>query len=126
VRRDVIDAIRYCARPGHLRRTVPIALVVGLVLTTVNQLDVIVSASWTERRRGGRADEGKPMARLPILEVRPRCLAFTPSMTGAQQTEATTTRGLAGPGRAWPVSDPWNALAPKPARVSMRSSSAAE
>jgi hypothetical protein len=51
---------------------------------------------------------------------------FTPSMNRPQRADATTTRGLAGPGRAWPVSDPWNALAPKPARVSMRSSSAAE
>jgi hypothetical protein len=57
---------------------------------------------------------------------RPCLLAFTPSMTGAQRAEATTTSGLAGPWTPWPVSEPWKARAPKPARVSMRSSSAAE
>jgi hypothetical protein len=40
-------AIRYCAEPEHLRRTLTIALVVGLVLTAVNQLDVIVSGEAT-------------------------------------------------------------------------------
>lgn len=41
------DALRYCARPQHLRRTVPIALVVGLVLTAINQLDVILAGDAT-------------------------------------------------------------------------------
>jgi hypothetical protein len=40
-------AVRYCARREHLRRTLVIALVVGLVLTAVNQLDVIVSGDAT-------------------------------------------------------------------------------
>jgi hypothetical protein len=43
------DAMRYCGRPEHLRRTVRIALVVGLVLTAINQLDVIL---------GGHASAG--------------------------------------------------------------------
>jgi hypothetical protein len=41
------DALAYCARPEHLRRTVRIALVVGVVLTTINQGDVIVSSDAT-------------------------------------------------------------------------------
>lgn len=41
------DAVRYCARRQHLRRTIRIALVVGLVLTAVNQLDVIVAGEAT-------------------------------------------------------------------------------
>jgi hypothetical protein len=41
------DAIRYCARPQRLRRTCSIAFAVGLVLTAVNQLDVIVSGDAT-------------------------------------------------------------------------------
>jgi len=41
------DAVRYCFRPQHLRRTSLIALVVGLVLTAVNQLDVIVAGEAT-------------------------------------------------------------------------------
>jgi hypothetical protein len=35
-------AVSYCAQPAHLRRTVRIALVVGLVLTAINQLDVLL------------------------------------------------------------------------------------
>jgi hypothetical protein len=35
-------AIDYCAQPKHLRRTLRIAFVVGLVLTAINQLDVIL------------------------------------------------------------------------------------
>jgi hypothetical protein len=43
----VADAVGYCARPAHLRRTVRIALVVGVVLTAINQLDVIVAGDAT-------------------------------------------------------------------------------
>lgn len=39
----MLERLRYCAQRGHLRRTATIALVVGVVLTTINQLDVIVS-----------------------------------------------------------------------------------
>lgn len=41
------DALAYCARREHLRRTVRIALVVGLVLTAINQADVIASGAAT-------------------------------------------------------------------------------
>jgi hypothetical protein len=41
------DALRYIGQPRHLRRTGTIALVVGLVLTAVNQLDVIVAGDAT-------------------------------------------------------------------------------
>jgi hypothetical protein len=37
------DAIGYCLERAHLRRTLRIALVVGIVLTAINQLDVLVS-----------------------------------------------------------------------------------
>jgi hypothetical protein len=40
-------AIAYCRRPEHLRRTLRIALVVGIVLTAINQLDVIVRGDAT-------------------------------------------------------------------------------
>ena len=40
-------AIAYCRRPEHLRRTARIALIVGIVLTTINQLDVIVGGDAT-------------------------------------------------------------------------------
>jgi len=43
----VRDALAYCRRPAHLRRTVRIALVVGLVLTAINQLDVILGGAAT-------------------------------------------------------------------------------
>jgi hypothetical protein len=36
------DALLYCGQRKHLRRTLRIALVVGIVLTAINQLDVIV------------------------------------------------------------------------------------
>jgi hypothetical protein len=41
------EALRYCLQRHHLRRTVRIALVVGIVLTAINQLDVIVSGDAT-------------------------------------------------------------------------------
>jgi len=40
-------ALSYCARRQHLRRTVRIALVVGVVLTAINQLDVILGGDAT-------------------------------------------------------------------------------
>jgi hypothetical protein len=44
---DVRAAIAYCLRREHLRRTARIALVVGVVLTAINQPDVIASGSAT-------------------------------------------------------------------------------
>ena len=46
--RGLGPAIAYCRRREHLRRTVRIALVVGIVLTTINQLDVILRGHATE------------------------------------------------------------------------------
>lgn len=43
----IIDACRYCARREHLRRTATIALVVGLLLTAINQGGVILSGRAT-------------------------------------------------------------------------------
>jgi hypothetical protein len=40
-------ALAYVLRREHLRRTVRIALVVGIVLTTVNQLDVMARGEAT-------------------------------------------------------------------------------
>jgi len=39
------DSLRICSRPEHLRRTIAIALVVGTILTLINQLDVIVKGN---------------------------------------------------------------------------------
>jgi hypothetical protein len=36
------DTLRICFRREHLRQTIIIALVVGTILTVINQLDVIV------------------------------------------------------------------------------------
>lgn len=43
----VRDACVYCARRENLRRTVPIALVVGVVLTLINQGGVIAAGDAT-------------------------------------------------------------------------------
>ncbi len=40
-------ALAYCRRREHLRRTIRIALVVGIVLTAINQLDVILRGDAT-------------------------------------------------------------------------------
>jgi hypothetical protein len=40
-------AVAYCGRREHLRRTLWIALVVGIVLTSINQLDVILRGDAT-------------------------------------------------------------------------------
>ena len=44
---SVRDAVSYCARPERLRRTASIALVVGLILTAINQLQVILDGHLT-------------------------------------------------------------------------------
>jgi hypothetical protein len=41
------EALRICFRREHLRRTVKIALVVGTILTLINQLDVILRGDAT-------------------------------------------------------------------------------
>lgn len=41
------DAIRICFRREHLRRTIRIALVVGTILTLINQLDVFIKGDAT-------------------------------------------------------------------------------
>lgn len=43
----VSEAVGYCCQPQHLRRTVRIALVVGLLLTAINQGDVIAGGEAT-------------------------------------------------------------------------------
>lgn len=45
--RRLSSALRYCATGERLRRTVGIALVVGVVLTAINQLDVILAGRAT-------------------------------------------------------------------------------
>jgi hypothetical protein len=44
---SLADALRIVFRPEHLRRTVKIALVVGTILTLINQLDVILEGHAT-------------------------------------------------------------------------------
>jgi hypothetical protein len=41
------DALRICFRREHLRRTLRIALVVGTILTIINQADVILRGDAT-------------------------------------------------------------------------------
>ena len=42
------EALRICARREHLRRTLRIALVVGTILTIINQADVIIRGDATD------------------------------------------------------------------------------
>lgn len=46
-RRRLADAVSYCLQRRHLRSTLIIAACVGLVLTAINQLDVIVGGDAT-------------------------------------------------------------------------------
>ena len=41
------EALRICFRREHLRRTIRIALVVGTILTIINQADVILGGDAT-------------------------------------------------------------------------------
>jgi hypothetical protein len=55
-RRGLRDAVAICTRREHLRRTLRIALVVGIVLTLINQADVIIggdasAATWVKVAR---------------------------------------------------------------------------
>ncbi len=45
--RPIAVAVRFCCRPRHLRRTLRIAVVVGVFLTAINQLDVILGGEAT-------------------------------------------------------------------------------
>jgi hypothetical protein len=45
--RLVRDALGICLRPEHLRRTLTIAVVVGTILTAINQADVIARGDAT-------------------------------------------------------------------------------
>ena len=52
-RTSVGQALSICRRPEHLRRTLRIAVVVGIVLTLINQADVIIggdasAATWVK------------------------------------------------------------------------------
>jgi len=47
VRSSVRQALACCAEPAHLRRTLRIALVVGLLLTAINQADTIAAGDAT-------------------------------------------------------------------------------
>lgn len=40
--RALREAVSYCRQPDHLRRTLSVAVVVGVLLTAVNQLEVIL------------------------------------------------------------------------------------
>jgi hypothetical protein len=44
---SVRDALQICLRREHLRRTIRIALVVGTILTIINQADVILRGDAT-------------------------------------------------------------------------------
>lgn len=46
-RERIVGALAHCAQPVHLRRTLLIALVVGVILTAVNQGAVIVHGDAT-------------------------------------------------------------------------------
>lgn len=41
------SAVTYCLHTEHLRRTIPIALVVGVVLTAINQSGIILAGDAT-------------------------------------------------------------------------------
>lgn len=52
-RMSVGEALSICGRREHLRRTLRIALIVGVVLTLINQADVIIggdasAATWVK------------------------------------------------------------------------------
>ena len=48
-RRRVAEALSICMRREHLRRTIRIALVVGVLLTLINQADVIIRGDATAK-----------------------------------------------------------------------------
>jgi len=45
--RSIPSAVEICAQPVHLRRTIRIALVVGLILSLINQGNVIIGGDAT-------------------------------------------------------------------------------
>lgn len=44
---SIRSAVETCAQPVHLRRTIRIALVVGLILSLINQGNVIIGGDAT-------------------------------------------------------------------------------
>jgi hypothetical protein len=57
-------ALRYCGRRQHLRRPRRIALVVGIVLTAINQLDVILRGDAVALTYQVRHELGGPVHRV--------------------------------------------------------------
>jgi hypothetical protein len=47
-RESISAALRYCAAPRRLRRTAAIALTVGLVLTAINEGDMLAAGDFTD------------------------------------------------------------------------------
>ncbi len=113
----------------------------GETRTRTGDTTIFRSRSVTDQlRKAWQIGEARALVRsLPIRTAEPRfgtgssgptCTRFVGAMgecsaDGAHETEAATTSGRACPGAPRPVSDPWSVRAPKPARASMRSSSAA-
>ena len=46
-RTRILSAFRYCREPERVKRTLTTALIVGTVLTLLNQVDVVVSGEAT-------------------------------------------------------------------------------
>lgn len=69
----VREAVAYCLRRSHLRRTLKIALVVGVVLTVINQIDVIVggqATAWTWVKCGTNFVVPFVVSNLGVLSAR--------------------------------------------------------
>lgn len=75
------EALRICLRPEHLRRTVRIALVVGTIMTIVNQADVIL---------GGEATTGTWIK--TVLNYCAPVLVSSLGLLAGRQGEARATR----------------------------------
>lgn len=88
----VVGAVRYCCRPNHLRRTARIALIVGVVLTVINQLDVILEGEATALTA---AKAGMNFL-VPFVVSNLGLLSGRPSSDSAGATDA----GVATPDRA--------------------------
>ncbi len=72
---SITDSLAYLTRPKHLRRTVSIAIVVGILLSTINQLTVITAghantATWV--RCGLNLVVPFIVSNLGLLSGRPR------------------------------------------------------
>jgi hypothetical protein len=83
--RTLGDAVRVAVHPPHLKRALSTALIVGVILFALNQLDVVLSDGWSAR----------VVAKTALNFVVPFCVAMV-GILSATKNPGSRDRGRDG------------------------------